>query len=51
MLIHLGTLTLFQFAGELLSMAVSANGFVRTKTIPLLTVEEAEEALAKSRTR
>jgi hypothetical protein len=33
-----------------LSVAVSASGFVRTKTMPLLTVEEAEEALAKSRT-
>jgi uncharacterized protein with GYD domain len=32
-----------------LSVAVSASGFVRTKTIPLLTVEEAEQALAKSR--
>jgi uncharacterized protein with GYD domain len=33
-----------------LSVAVSASGFVRINTIPLLTVEEAEQALAKSRT-
>ena len=33
-----------------LSVAVSASDFVRTKTIPLLSVEEAEGALAKSRT-
>ena len=34
-----------------LSLAVSASGFVRTKTIPLLTVEEVGQALAMSRTR
>jgi uncharacterized protein with GYD domain len=29
-----------------LSLAVSASGMVRTKTIPLMTVEEADRALA-----
>jgi uncharacterized protein with GYD domain len=29
-----------------LSLAISASGLVRTKTIPLLTVEEADRALA-----
>ena len=33
-----------------LSVAVSASGFVRINSIPLLTVEEAEQGLAKSRT-
>jgi uncharacterized protein with GYD domain len=28
-----------------LSLAISASGLVRTKTIPLLTVEEADRAL------
>jgi uncharacterized protein with GYD domain len=31
-----------------LSLAVSATGLVRTKTTPLLTVEEADKALSKS---
>lgn len=31
-----------------LSTAVSASGLVRTKTTPLLTVDEADKALAKS---
>ena len=31
-----------------LSLAVSASGLVRTKTTPLLTVEEADQALDKS---
>jgi uncharacterized protein with GYD domain len=31
-----------------LSMAVSASGAVRTKTTPLMTVEETDNALAKS---
>lgn len=31
-----------------LSLAVSATGLVRTKTTPLLTVEEADKALGKS---
>ncbi len=31
-----------------LSMAVSASGLVRTKTIPLLTVEEVDQALQKT---
>jgi uncharacterized protein with GYD domain len=31
-----------------LSLAVSASGLVRTKTTPLLTVEETDKALAKS---
>ena len=31
-----------------LSLAVSASGLVRTKTTPLLTVEEVDKALAKS---
>ena len=31
-----------------LSLAVSAAGLVRTKTTPLLTVEEVDKALAKS---
>jgi len=30
------------------SLAVSASGFVRTKTTPLLTVEETDKALQKS---
>ena len=30
-----------------LSMAVSASGLVRTTTIPLMTVEETDKALAK----
>jgi uncharacterized protein with GYD domain len=31
-----------------LSLAVSASGLVRTKTVPLMTVEEADRALQKS---
>jgi uncharacterized protein with GYD domain len=31
-----------------LSLSVSASGLVRTKTTPLLTVEEADKALQKS---
>ena len=31
-----------------LSLAVSATGLVRTKTTPLLTVEETDKALSKS---
>jgi uncharacterized protein with GYD domain len=31
-----------------LSIAVSATGLVRTKTTPLLTVEEADQALSKT---
>ena len=31
-----------------LSLAVSASGLIRTKTTPLLTVEEADKALQKS---
>ena len=31
-----------------LAIAVSATGFVRTRTTPLLTVEETDSALAKS---
>ena len=31
-----------------LSFAVSSTGLVRTKTIPLLTVAEADEAIAKA---
>jgi len=31
-----------------LSLAASASGLVRTKTTPLLTVEEVDQALAKS---
>jgi len=31
-----------------LSLAVSASGLVRTKTIPLITVDEMDKALAKS---
>jgi len=31
-----------------LSLAVSASGLVRTKTIPLITVDEMDQALAKS---
>jgi uncharacterized protein with GYD domain len=33
-----------------LSLTVEATGFLRTTTTPLLTIEEADEALAKSRT-
>ena len=35
-------------AASALSLAVSASGLVRTKTTPLLTVEEVDKALAKS---
>jgi uncharacterized protein with GYD domain len=35
-------------AASALSLAVSASGLVRTKTTPLLTVEETDKALAKS---
>jgi uncharacterized protein with GYD domain len=35
-------------AASSLSLAVSASGLVRTKTTPLLTVEEVDKALAKS---
>lgn len=31
-----------------LSLAVSASGLVRTKTVPLMTVEEADRALQKN---
>jgi uncharacterized protein with GYD domain len=31
-----------------LALAISASGLVRTRTTPLLTVEEAEQALQKS---
>ena len=31
-----------------LSIAVSASGLARTKTVPLLTVEETDQALAKT---
>jgi uncharacterized protein with GYD domain len=31
-----------------LSLAISASGLVRTKTTPLLTVDEADQALQKS---
>jgi uncharacterized protein with GYD domain len=31
-----------------MSMAIAASGLVRLKTTPLLTVEEADQALAKS---
>jgi uncharacterized protein with GYD domain len=31
-----------------LSLAVSASGLVRTRTTPLMTVEEVDRALAKS---
>lgn len=33
-----------------ISLAVSASGLIRTKTIPLLTVEETDQALAKGMT-
>jgi uncharacterized protein with GYD domain len=35
-------------AASALSLCVSATGLVRTKTTPLLTVEEADKALAKN---
>ena len=35
-------------AASALSLAVSATGLVRTKTTPLLTVEETDRALAKN---
>jgi uncharacterized protein with GYD domain len=35
-------------AGTALAVAVSATGLVRTKTTPLLTVEEADRALSKT---
>jgi uncharacterized protein with GYD domain len=35
-------------AASSLSLAVSASGLVRTKTTPLLTVEEVDKALAKN---
>jgi uncharacterized protein with GYD domain len=35
-------------AASALSLAVSASGLVRTKTTPLLTVEDVDKALAKS---
>ena len=35
-------------AASSLSLAVSASGLVRTKTTPLLTIEEVDKALAKS---
>jgi uncharacterized protein with GYD domain len=35
-------------AASALSLAVSATGLVRTKTTPLLTVEETDKALAKT---
>jgi uncharacterized protein with GYD domain len=35
-------------AASALSLAVSASGLVRTKTTPLLTVEEVDKALAKN---
>jgi uncharacterized protein with GYD domain len=35
-------------AASALSLAISATGLVRTKTTPLLTVEETDKALAKN---
>ena len=35
-------------AASALSLAMSASGLVRTKTTPLLTIEETDKALAKS---
>jgi uncharacterized protein with GYD domain len=35
-------------AASALSMAISATGLIRTKTTPLLTVEETDRALAKN---
>jgi len=35
-------------AASSLSLSVSASGLVRTKTTPLLTVEEVDKALAKT---
>jgi uncharacterized protein with GYD domain len=35
-------------AASALSLAVSASGLVRTRTTPLLTVEEVDKALAKT---
>lgn len=35
-------------SGAALGLRVSASGLVRTKTTPLLTVEEADSALAKT---
>jgi uncharacterized protein with GYD domain len=35
-------------AASALSLAVSSSGLVRTRTTPLLTVEETDKALAKS---
>lgn len=35
-------------AGTALALAVSSSGLVRTRTTPLLTMEEADRALAKS---
>jgi hypothetical protein len=33
---------------QAMSLAIAASGLVRLKTTPLLTVEEADQALAKS---
>ena len=35
-------------AGTALAIAVSASGLVRTRTTPLLTIEETDRALSKS---
>lgn len=35
-------------AGTALAVAVSASGLVRTRTTPLLSIEEADRALSKS---